>query len=236
MIDVLFQDLSLSNIHNDLVRNIVSLRASEHLFDDLSDNESDWRTATALELEAKPAAFTNHQTIINRPFEEAEWNNAIGYPFTHWQQSRYSDGSFGIWYGADSVETTIHETVHHWRNGLLADAGFLQPNVKIQRRVYNVRCDAALINLATQLDQYPALVSPHDYSFCQQVGARLHREGHPGLISVSARCSGKIFAILNANLLSNPRHHSYLTYTTTPDGISVERTPGEILLTIPNPA
>ncbi len=236
MIEALFQNLSLSNIHRDLMRNIVSLRVSEHLFDDLSDDQNDWQTAIALEMDAKPATFTNYQPIINRPFEEAEWDNAIGYPFTHWQQSRYSDGSFGIWYGADGIETTIHETVYHWHNGLLADAGFLQPNIKIQRRVYNVRCDAALINLATQLDQYPSLVSPHDYSFCQQVGARLHREGHPGLISLSARCAGQVFAVLNANLLSNPRHHCYLTYTTTADGISVEQTPGEILMAIPSPA
>ena len=59
---------------------------------------------------------------IHRPFEEAEWFNAIGWPFQHWQSSRYSDGSFGAWYGADSVEATVYETAYHWYHGLLADA------------------------------------------------------------------------------------------------------------------
>ncbi len=231
--DALFAGLCLADTHDDLYRNIVSLRITENLFDDLSDDDADWQTAIALELQTKPATFTSFTPVIHRPFEEAEWNEAIGFPFKEWLRSRFSDGSFGVWYGSDSLETTLYETVYHWRNSLLADAGFTAPGIRIERRVHLVRCDAALVDMRSLVARHPMLVDPADYSFTQQVGGRLHREGHPGLVTMSARCAGEVYAVLNPAVLSNPRPHCYLTYTTTENGVAVERAPGELLLTIP---
>lgn len=232
MIEQLFADARLAETHDDLVRNIVSLRVSQDLFDDLSDNPADWQSAINLELATKPPMFVSGQPVIDRPFEEARWNDAIGYPFDHWAKSRYSDGSFGVWYGADSVETTVHETVYHWRNGLLADAGFTQPGVRIERKCYRVRCDAALVDLRPVAGLGSPLINPEDYSLTQQVGARLHREGHPGLVSRSARCAGAIYAVLNPRVLSDPRQMCLLSYVTTASGIAVEREPGKVWMTL----
>lgn len=231
--DAIFTELRLADSHSDLYRNIVSLRSQEDLYDDLSNDPSDWRQAIELELQTQPATYLSHTPIIHRPFEEAAWDEAIGFPFREWSRSRYSDGSFGVWYGSDSIDTTIHETVYHWRNSLLADAGFTAAGIKIERRVHLVRCDAALIDLRGSVTQYPMLVSANDYTITQQIGGRLHREGHPGLVTVSARCLGDVYAVLNPAVLSNPRSNCYLTYTTTDKGVDVERTPGELLLSIP---
>jgi hypothetical protein len=230
--EAIFAKLRLADTHDDLFRNIVSLRITENLFDDLSDQHADWNTAIELELQTKPATYISGMPIIHRPFEEAAWNEAIGFPFRTWSRSRYSDGSFGVWYGADSIETTIHETVYHWRNGLLADAGFTAPGIKIERRVHLVRCDAALVDLRSLVKQHPMLIDKTDYTLTHQLGGRLHREGHPGLLTKSARCTGNVYAILNPAILSNPRPHCYLTYTTTEKDVEVERAPGELLLTI----
>ena len=230
--DAIFSGLKLADTHADLYRNIVSLRITEHLFDDLSDDEADWQTAIELELQTKPATYISATPVIHRPFEETAWNEAIGFPFKTWSRSRYSDGSFGVWYGSDTLETTIYETVYHWRNNLLADAGFTDAGIKIERRVHLVRCDAALVDLRSLLKQHPLLVDRLDYTLTHQVGGRLHREGHPGLVTESARCSGNVFAILNPAVLSNPRPTCYLTYTTTKNGVEVERVPGELLLTV----
>lgn len=226
----IFASLKLADTHGDLYRNIVSLRVSEDLFDDLSDRPEDWQSAISLELQTKPATYISHTPIIHRPFEEAAWDEAIGFPFRRWTSSRFSDGSFGVWYGADSLETTVYETVHHWRYGLLADAGFLDSGIRIERRVHLVRCDAALVDLRNAVSNYPMLVDPTDYTFTHQTGGRLHREGHPGLVTISARCEGDVYAILNPAVLSNPRPHCYLTYITTENGVDVERAPGEFLL------
>jgi hypothetical protein len=222
-----FEHTGLADTHTDLMRNIVSMRVSQDLFDDLSDNPADRDAAIALELATKPRLFSSPQPVIQRPFEEAAWNEAIRYPFTHWMRSRFSDGSFGVWYGADSVETSIHETVHHWRKGLLADAGFDRPGIRVERKLYRVRCDAALVDLRSAIAHEAALLDPVDYTLTHQIGTKLHREGHPGLISRSARCDGEIYAILNPRVLSSPRQACLLTYISTENGsVRIEREPG----------
>jgi hypothetical protein len=78
-------------------RNIVSLRESRNLFDDLSGDPAEQALAQQVEIAVKPLHYHSPTPVIHRPFEEAEWFNAIGWPFQHWQSSRYSDGSFGVW-------------------------------------------------------------------------------------------------------------------------------------------
>lgn len=231
--DALFSALYLTDIHQNIARNIVSLRVSEDLFDDLTDDPEAWQAAQLLEMETKPKLFNSHQPVIDRPFEEAEWNAAIGYPFLNSSQSRFSDGSFGVWYGADSIETTVYETVYHWQNTLLDDAGFNKPGVEIQRKIYMVQCDSLLIDLRPEIKSHPELLHPTDYSTTQSIGRKLHREGHPGLITNSARIRhGDVYAIFTPKVLSNPAHTCYLTYRTTATGVEVERTIGEIWMTV----
>lgn len=227
MIDGVFAHVGLADVHEDLFRNIVSLRVSADLFDDLSDDPAHWDSAIQLELRSRPPVFVSATPVVDRPFEEAQWNDAIGYPFRNWMRSRYSDGSFGVWYGSDSIETTVFETAYHWYAMLLSDAGFTQPGICIERKVFRVRCDAAVIDLRPAVPACPALVDRNDYTLTHQIGARLHREGHPGLVSKSARCEGDIFAVFNARVLSRPRQTCFLTYTTTETGIVIERAPGQ---------
>lgn len=228
MIENVFEHLRLAETHGDLIRNNISLRVSEDLFDDLSDDPAAWNAAIQLELETKPQPFVSPEPIIDRPFEEAAWNDAIGYPFRNWMRSRYSDGSFGVWYGGDTIETTVHETVHHWRAKFLDDAGFLRAGIKVERKLYRVRADAALVDLRPVVEDFRALVDPDDYTLTQQIGARLHREGHPGLVTKSARCDGNVYAVLNAKVLSDPRQVCFLTYMTTETGVTIEREPGSV--------
>jgi hypothetical protein len=232
-VEGLFGRLKLADVHGDLARNIVSLRDAQDLFDDLSDRPEDWPLAQAVEDDVKPPAYVSPTPVIHRPFEDAEWFNAIGYPFEKWQESRFSDGRFGIWYGSDGVETTVHETVYHWYHNLLADAGFCREGVVGERKLYWVRCDAALLDFRPLAADYPDLVHPTDYTFTQAIGARLHREGHPGLATMSARCPGQNFAVLNPAVLSNPRHACYLTYRVGAGRVVVEKQVGQTWLQIP---
>jgi len=232
--DGLFNGLTTTNFKHDAHRNIVSLRESQNLYDDLTDSSQGWQAAIDLELTVKPHTYISNQPIINRPFEESKINEAIEYPFEHWSKTRYSDGSFGVWYGTDSLETGIHETVYHWHSRLLMDAGWHKlDNVFIERKVFLVRCDALLLDFIPKLKIYPALIDSSDYHFTQQVGARIHHEGHPGLISNSARCEGVIYAIFNQRVLTDPRHLCYLNYQTQSGSVIIEREPGIELLKIP---
>ncbi len=221
---LLLSRAGVADFNDDLARNVVSLRVSEDLFDDLSDDPADQQIAIEHEMATKPPPYTSDQPAVQRPFEEAEWQNAIGYPFENWSESRYSTGRFGVWYGAESIETTVHETVYHWRR-FLADAGWDAEGV-IERRVYWVHCSSLLLDFRPLVDEHAGLVHPRDYTLTQQLGARLHREGHPGVVSRSARCAGEIFDVFNPNVLSDPRTACFLTYQLRGGTVTVERDPG----------
>lgn len=229
----LFAHIKLADIHQDVARNTVSLRESQDLFDDLTDEPAGWLLAQKVEDEVKPPPYSSRKPIIDRPFEDAQWFNAIDWPFKHWQTSRFSDGSFGVWYGSESVETTVYESTYHWYRGLLSDAGFEQMAVVSERKVYWVACNAALLDFRQVVAQEPDLLHPSDYTFCQTVGSRIHREGHPGLLTQSVRRpAGENLAIFNPAVLSNPRHNCQLTYRLEGGQIVVEKQPGATWITL----
>ena len=93
--DGFFSGLALSDVHQEHARNIVSLRVSENLFDDLSPDPNEQATAMHLEMETKPPTYLSNLPVVDRPFEEAEWIDAVEFPFIEWSASRYSDGRLG---------------------------------------------------------------------------------------------------------------------------------------------
>src|SRR5689334_16560531 len=90
----------------DVYRNIVSLRKPEHVFDDLTDDKNLMDLAVAAEMKVKQHIPAGK---INRGFY---YSAAINYPFETepYMASRYSDGSFPVWYGSLDLITTVHET------------------------------------------------------------------------------------------------------------------------------
>lgn len=226
-----FADLTLTDVNTDLLRNIVSIGASQDLFEDLSSEDTDWALAQRVEAQVKPPTYQSETPIIDRPFEDAAWWNAIDWPFQHWQTSRFSDGTFGVWYGCDTVTTSVHETVYHWYHGLLRDAGFQAEPVSMERKVYQVACAAVLLDLRPALktarSAHAELMHPTDYRYAQTVGLRLHQEGHPGLVTKSVRCAGgDNFVVFNPAVLSNPRQCCQLNYRLDGPRVVVEKQVG----------
>lgn len=229
----LFSQLHLSEVHGKIFRNIVSAHPSQDLFDDLSDDPNDWALAQHLENQVKPPPYQSHTPIIHRPFEDAHWCNAIAWPFTHWQSSRFSDGSFGVWYGCDLPETSVYETAYHWLQ-FLSDAGFENHQVIAERKIYEVQCNAALIDLRPLVATHPMLIHEFDYSYAQSIGARLHQEGHPGIVTHSVRKKlATNYVVFNSQILSNPQLHCQVTYRLENQIIVVEKQKNKEWLSIP---
>jgi RES domain len=226
----LFSQLRLADVHQDVMRNIVSIRDSQNLYDDLSDDPDEWTLAQQVEDEVKPPPYRSSTPVIHRPFEDAEWFNAIAWPFDHWQSSRFSDGSFGVWYGCNSVEASVYESAYHWYRWLLSDAGFEKSAVIGERKIYSVTCDAALLDFRGLVADFPKT----DYSYAQSVGSRIHREGHPGLVIPSVRYTGgENYVVFNPDVLSNPKFNCQLTYRVEGNDIIVEKNPGTTWLVVP---
>jgi hypothetical protein len=77
-------------------------------------------------------------------------------------------------------------------------------------------------------------MDPNDYGYTQTVGARLHHEGHPGLLTRSTRnLSGDTFAILKSQVLSAPRHAAFYSYEIADDSILVRLDAKSLVLKIP---
>ncbi|MFV8833356.1 RES family NAD+ phosphorylase [Aquisalimonas sp.] len=209
-------------------RNVVGLRTSQDLFDDLTDGDAGLSyTAAALEAQVKGELAPPDQ--LSRAFLYA---TAVEYPFRTepWHQSRYSDGTFPVWYASLDKDTTIAETGYHMARHELAVEGVNEVVVR-ERAVYTVHCRALLIDLSDAGERHPELVHDHDYGYTQALGRRISHEGHPGLLAPSARHRGGINTVIfRQAVLSAPKLACYLRYLFDPrtGELVVERSPGKV--------
>jgi hypothetical protein len=220
----------VTDYSGELVRNIKGIRVSQDLFDDLARDDADRAVAIAAEGATRIPSVA---PLITRPFD---YSTVITYPFVphNWQATRYSDGlSFGVWYGALELETTVHETLYHWHR-FVADSFPIDREIVGERRVFEVRCEAILIDLRDKAALEPHLIDGRDYTFTQQLGRYLRERAQSGLLAPSARALGTTAAILRPEVLSDVRDLCFLTYRMNPkqDVATVERTPGETWLRI----
>ena len=222
----------VADYRGDLVRNIKGIRVSQDLFDDLARDPADRAVAIAAEGATRlPSAAP----LITRPFD---YGTVITYPFVphNWHATRYSDGlQYGVWYGALELETTVRETLYHWHR-FVTDSFSIDREIVGERRVFQVRCEAILIDLRNANER--RLVHRTDYTFTQQLGGYLSRRAQSGLLAPSARGPGSAAAILRPEALSDVRDLCYLTYRMHPRErtATVERVPGETWLRINIPA
>jgi len=191
---------------DDFHRNIVSLRESEDLFDDINGGDPALSSlAQKMDMEIKANIPTG---TIQRGFF---YSASLHYPFEQVTASRYSDGSFGALYGSLDMETTIYETAHHMIRNTLGIEGVTGEIIR-ERAVYLIHCNAILLDLTSKGIEYPELLS-EEYTFTQQIGKRVSSEGHPGLLVPSARKPGGInMVIFNPDVLNNDRINCYLIY------------------------
>ena len=195
--------------HDDLVRNIPSIRDSQQLFDDLSADPADWDVAITAEAATR---IPTDAPVITRPFD---YGSVISYTFdaAHWQATRFSDGTrYGVWYGSTEVETTVYETAWHWYRFVRDSFADEDRVVVTDRRTFDVRCDALLIDLRGKERAYPQLVSRTSYAFTQRLGRYVHEQDQNGLLVRSARCDGVNGCVFKPERLSNVRDRAYLTY------------------------
>lgn len=125
-------------------------------------------------------------------------------PFTHAtpEGSRFSDGSFGVLYLADSMDTAIAEVRYHqgryWAN---------VPGLNYERFTFRgLSCsfNDTGIRDATTLPLSHPIHDPDDYSHARQLGREAKRQGCPGLHYRSVRSPGNTcWALLSPRPVSS---------------------------------
>ncbi|MCX2692053.1 RES family NAD+ phosphorylase [Pseudomonas sp. DCB_CB] len=163
------------------------------LFDDVA-SEEEFDILYALQALTNPRLQNElgNLNLIPRseiPFEITGCAYATA-PFTHVNPdgSRFADGTFGVLYLADSMETAVAEVRHHqqayWGN---------VPGLNYERFVFRglvCHFDETGVLDATVLPVSHAIYAPDDYTFSQSMGASVKKLMAPGLRYHSVRSPG----------------------------------------------
>lgn len=109
--------------------------------------------------------------------------------FTHLnpEGSRFSDGSYGVYYAADDLDTAIAEVSHHRAIFLSRTA---EPSIDIDLRLVLAPLQAPLHDLRGLRRSAPQVYDPVHYGAAQALGRKLREAGSWGVLHHSVRHAG----------------------------------------------
>lgn len=132
--------------------------------------------------------------------------------FTHVNPggSRFSDGSYGVFYAANRRATAIAETRYHHARFLLATQ---ERPMHLPMRLYHVRIDAPLHDLLPPGGVDGAVYAPDSYAASRVLGTQLRAQGSRGVIYRSVRDEGgQCVGLFSPRGASECLHAAYLIY------------------------
>ncbi|MZR61570.1 RES family NAD+ phosphorylase [Alcanivorax sp. DP30] len=203
-----------------------------HIFDDVAD-QADFDALFAVQALTNPRLLQRTGQLNRVPEDQRPWgipgcNYALG-PFVHVNPagSRFSDGSFGVYYCADHINTAIAETRYHQERYFQNVEGLKYDRI--------VMCGLKTHFSGTLLDITPASDHPRwhaasDYGPARELGSHLKTEQHTGLHYESVRAAGQYcYALLTPAVITSvipTRHYEYIwdgekiAHTLTIQGLS----------------
>ncbi len=148
--------------------------------------------------------------------------------FTHTGNSRFSDGTYGVYYAGNSIETAVAETKYHRERFLEASN---EAPCLIQMREYIANVQKKLVNLCE--GDYAEYLHPDPlkYSMSQSFGRKMRTKEFWGLYYPSVRNKhGKCVAIFRPPALSIPTQGRHLDYIWNGESISDVRVSKEMVI------
>jgi hypothetical protein len=191
------------------------------VFEHVAD-PADWDTLLRIEEMTNPRLREAWGEIARVPLDErpsgagASWIMAA---FTHvgWA-SRFSDGSYGVYYAARALETAVRETAYHFGRFLAATSEPRGTEIelrvlvskRVEQRFHDVRAG------------HPELHRPDDYRPSQAFAAPLRAAGSNGIVYDSVRhAGGTCLAVFRPKAIPCPKQGAHLRYHF--DGKRVDR-------------
>ncbi|ULB10483.1 RES family NAD+ phosphorylase [Cereibacter azotoformans] len=192
------------------------------LFEDIAD-PADWEAIASAEAKTNPRLRDSLGRLDLVPPARrvsgpgASWAMA---PFTHVstdRPSRFSDGSFGVYYAADTLETALIEVAHHHGRFMAATAE--APGWTSDFRQLVGRLDAELELVGPERGD---LLDPQDYRTSRAFGARLREEGAAGILYPSTRApAGLCVALFWPDVAGAPAQGDHFAFEW--DGARISR-------------
>lgn len=129
--------------------------------------------------------------------------------FTHiGKQTRFTDGSYGIYYASFSKHTAVKETIYH-RERFLRHTN--EEACEIQMRVYVGKLAKPFHDLRSK--KFNKYLHPENYSLSQQYAKDLREKKSWGIIYNSVRDSGgTCIAALRPPAITIPKEQGHLRY------------------------
>ena len=137
---------------------------------------------------------------------------AIMAAFTHPNPdgSRFSDGSYGVYYCARTIETAIHEMRFHRERFLRHSA---EAPIMLEMRVYYADIRQSLHDLRGPRRRKPAWLDPDSYAASHKLGRALKGMSSYGVLYPSVRHpGGECAAVLRPSALSPARQGEHYGY------------------------
>jgi hypothetical protein len=193
------------------------------LFDDVMD-EVDFETAYALQALTNPRNLNELGDLNLIPTNEIPFGitgvNYVTAPFTHVTPdgSRFSDGSFGVLYLADTAQTAIAETRYHQEKYFRNVEGLHYDTVDM--RCLKIKFSAEFIN-AILFDE---IHIPDDYKASRILGAKIKKSGEAGIQYRSVRNEGAIcWGLMSPKYVESALQTQHFEFVFDGQGISKVR-------------
>lgn len=186
------------------------------LYERLTEDTGVWDALIALEELTNPRVRDEVGQLALVPPEDrvsGPGASLVMAAFTHVNPkgSRFSDGSFGIYYAAASLETAIRETVFHFE-AFARDSA--DPVREEDMRVLMGRMDGDFHDVTTLTpEDCTAVLAPADYGASQSLARDLRERGSNGIHYPSVRdAGGQCIAAFRPRAVGIPVQERHLRY------------------------
>jgi hypothetical protein len=195
-------------------RLVPSLYPSKGLFDRIAD-PIDIDNLIDVEAETNPRVRQQLGEVSMLPAGErlrGPGSTPIMAAFTHLNPngSRFSDGTYGVYYAGRTLATAIRETKYH-RERFLSETQ--RGPLHLHLRIYAAILAAALHDVRGMKGDLPKIYDPASYVESSAFGVKLRAEGSSGIAYDSVRDpGGQCAAVFKPRALSRCREIGHLLY------------------------
>lgn len=187
-----------------------------NLFERLTEDATIWDALLALEQATNPRLRQEAGQISLVPPQERVSGPGASYvmaSFTHLNAkgSRFTDGSYGVYYAAAEIETAIAETIYHFE--AFARAAHDPPRREDMRVLFgSIKNDFENVESLSALRRSQVL-SPDSYSASQEYAKQLRVSGSNGIHYPSVRNpAGHCIAAFRPKAVGIPVQERHLQY------------------------
>ena len=185
-----------------------------NLFERVADPE-DWEAIIEVESLTNPRLRDEAGDVSLVSIDErisGPGTSIIMAAFTHLNPagSRFTDGTYGVFYTTPDLETAIAETKHH-RERFMRETN--EDPLHLDMRVYLVDLDAELHDIRGKQGTEALVYHPEKYATAQNLARTLREKGSNGIVYSSVRrAGGECAAVFRPRVLSNCRQERHLSY------------------------